>query len=62
MFLKGKKDFSIEINGSWLIGDSKSDILVGQKAGCKTILINKKLYKNDILIDKDKKHNFIIVI
>ena len=58
MFLKAKKDFNIEINESWLIGDSNSDIIAGEKAGCKTILINEKYYKNDILIDKDTKYNF----
>ena len=58
MFLEAKKDFSIEMNKSWLIGDSKADILAGQKVGCKTILINEKYYKNDILIDKDIKYNF----
>jgi len=40
------------------IGDSYSDIIAGKKAGCKTILINEKYYKNDILIDKDIKYNF----
>lgn len=40
MFLKAKKDFNIQMDESWLIGDSKSDILAGQKAGCKTILVN----------------------
>jgi len=59
LFLKAKEDFNIGMNKSWLIGDSKSDIIAGQKAGCKTIiLINEKFYKNDILIDKDIKYNF----
>ena len=58
MFLKAKEDFNIDLNKSWIIGDSKSDIIAGQKARCKTMLINKKLYKNDILIDKGIKYNF----
>lgn len=59
MFLKAKEDFNIEMSESYIIGDSISDILAGQKAGCKTIiLINEKFYKNDILIDKDIKYTF----
>jgi histidinol-phosphate phosphatase family protein len=60
MFLKAKEDFNIDLNKSWLVGDSNSDIIAGQKAGCKTILINKKLYKNRILIYKYIKYNFIV--
>jgi len=60
MFLKAKKDFNIEMNESWLVGDSKSDILAGQKAGCKTILLYEKLYENTILIDKGIKYDFIV--
>jgi len=60
MFLKAKEDFNIEMNESWLIGDSNSDITAGEKAGCKTILINEKLYKNNILIGKGMKYNFIV--
>ena len=55
MFLKAKKDFSIEMNESWLIGDSNSDIIAGEKAGCKNILIKNKFNKNDILIDDKTK-------
>ena len=59
MFLKAKKDFNIDLNKSWIIGDSKYDIIAGKNAGCKTILlINEKYYKNDILIDKGVKYNF----
>ena len=59
MFLKAKKDFNIDLNKSWIIGDSKYDIIAGKNAGCKTILlINEKYYKNDILIDKGIKYNF----
>lgn len=60
MLLKAKEDFNIDLTKSWIIGDSESDIIAGQKAGCKTILINEKLYKNNILIDKGMKYNFIV--
>ena len=60
MFLEAKKDFNIEMNESWLVGDSNSDIIAGEKAGCKTILLNEKLYENNILIDKGIKYDFIV--
>jgi histidinol-phosphate phosphatase family protein len=60
LFLEAKKDFNIEMSESCLIGDSESDILAGQKAGCKTILLNEKLYKNNLLIDKGIKCDFIV--
>ena len=33
------KDYSIDLSSSWMIGDRKSDILTGQAAGLKTILV-----------------------
>ena len=54
MFLKAKKDFNVEMSESWLVGDSKFDILAGQKAGCKTILIESKFNKNKDLLIKNK--------
>jgi histidinol phosphatase-like enzyme len=38
--LKAKADFSIDLAFSWMIGDRDADILCGQAAGVKTILIN----------------------
>lgn len=51
MFLKAKEDFNIEMNESWLIGDSHSDIITGKKAECKTILINTE-FNNSIFFEK----------
>ena len=39
LILKAAKDFNIDLENSWMIGDSKSDILAGKNAGCKTALI-----------------------
>lgn len=33
-------DFSIDVNQSWLLGDSDSDILAGKAVKCKTVKIN----------------------
>lgn len=46
MLLKAARDFNINLNNSWMIGDSERDIKAGQNAGCKTILINYDVNKN----------------
>ncbi len=40
MILKAAEDFNIDLNKSYVIGDSKSDIQAGINAGCKTVLVN----------------------
>ncbi len=40
MILAAAKDMDIDLERSWSIGNSYRDILAGQRAGCKTILIN----------------------
>lgn len=39
MFLNAEKDFNIDKEGSWMIGDSESDILAGKNYGVQTIYI-----------------------
>ena len=39
MLLKASKDFNIELEKSYMIGDSDSDIQAGIAAGCKSIKI-----------------------
>ena len=39
LFLKAKKEFNIDFEKSFLIGDQVNDILAGKKIGCKTILV-----------------------
>lgn len=39
MLLQAAEDFNIDLNSSWMIGDSESDIQAGISAGCKTGLI-----------------------
>lgn len=39
MLLKAAQDFNIDLKESWMVGDSKNDILAGINAGCKTALI-----------------------
>lgn len=39
LFLKARKEFNLDLSQSYLIGDKTSDILAGEKAGCRTILV-----------------------
>ena len=40
LLFKAAKDFNIDLNKSWMIGDSENDIHAGLAAGCNTILVN----------------------
>lgn len=42
MIKKAAKEFNIDLNKSYMIGDRWKDIISGNKAKCKTILIKKK--------------------
>ncbi len=39
LIFKAANDFNIDLENSWMIGDSEIDILAGKNAGCKTALI-----------------------
>lgn len=41
MLIQAAQDFNIDLNNSWMIGDSQVDISAGKNAGCKTILLSK---------------------
>ena len=40
LLLKAARDFNIDLNASWMIGDILNDVEAGNIAGCKTILID----------------------
>lgn len=46
MLLQAAEDFHIDLKESWMIGDSKNDVLAGQNAGCKTALITPDKHMN----------------
>ena len=57
MLIKARNDLNIDLESSWMIGDSARDIEAGKNAGCKTISIGKDLnadYKCDNLIEAVK--------
>ena len=41
MLLQASEDMDIDLAGSWCIGNSLSDVEAGQRAGCRTVLIDK---------------------
>lgn len=51
LLLKSSKELNIDLSQSWMIGDSKNDILAGKNARCKTALIGNEDYKQDIAVD-----------
>lgn len=50
LIFQAAKDYNIDLNNSWFIGDSKSDIEAGKNANCKTALIkqNENTFDADI--------------
>ena len=41
LILQARADFNVDLDESWLIGDSATDIAAGQAAGVTTILVGK---------------------
>lgn len=39
MLLKAAEDFNIDLDASWMVGDSRDDIEAGINAGCRTVLV-----------------------
>tara|TARA_B110000196_G_scaffold238025_1_gene206440 strand:+ start:83 stop:574 length:492 start_codon:yes stop_codon:yes gene_type:complete len=43
LIYQAMNDFKIDINQSWFIGDSETDVEAGKSVGCKTLLISPEL-------------------
>lgn len=50
MFMKAAKDYNIDLESSWMIGDSENDIKAGKNAGCKTALIGEGEFQQDVTV------------
>lgn len=50
MLLQAAEDFNIDLTQSWMIGDGESDVQAGKAAGCKTALIGKASYGQDLTV------------
>jgi D-glycero-D-manno-heptose 1,7-bisphosphate phosphatase len=46
MLLAAAADFNIDLGRSWMVGDGKNDVLAGQNAGVRPILISENKYDN----------------
>ena len=51
MLIQATQDFNIDLTQSWMIGDGENDIKAGKAAGCKTALIGKGEYGQDMTGD-----------
>ena len=62
MLLQAAKDFDINLEQSWMIGDKVADIVAGKNAGCKTIRVKSpvshQIHKSAIDFDKNTKADF----
>lgn len=54
MLFNAAKDYNIDLSKSIMIGDSDSDILSGQNAGCKTVQLTNQYTLFDFAIDLEK--------
>ncbi len=50
MLLCAAKDFNINLEESWMVGDRESDIKAGRAAGCKTALVGWEDYGQDVTV------------
>ena len=39
MLLRAAQELNLDLEASWMVGDRISDIIAGQRAGCRTILV-----------------------
>ncbi len=49
LILKAAREYDIDLENSWMIGDSQKDILAGKNAKCNTILLKKNQKLTDII-------------
>lgn len=60
MLLKAVEDFNIDLSKSWVVGDGENDIKAGIAAGCKTALIGKDDFGQDVTVES--LHEFVSII
>ena len=50
LLIQAAEDFNVDLNQSWMVGDSENDIIAGQAAGCKTALIGTDFYGQNLSV------------
>jgi D,D-heptose 1,7-bisphosphate phosphatase len=58
LFFQAVKEHNIDLSKSWMIGDGVNDVLAGNAAGCRTILLA-NLYESEYLRILEEKLNGI---
>lgn len=48
MLLRAAQDYNIDLSGSWMVGDGENDVKAGKNAGCRTVLIGKDDFGQDL--------------
>ena len=48
MIFQASRDLNIDLSKSWMIGDGENDVIAGNSAGCKTVLIGSQKYGQTI--------------
>jgi D-glycero-D-manno-heptose 1,7-bisphosphate phosphatase len=41
MLLAAARDFHIDLQNSWMVGDSETDVEAGKNAGCRTVFVQR---------------------
>ncbi|HEY6975802.1 MAG TPA: HAD family hydrolase [Chitinophagaceae bacterium] len=59
LLFKAASDMDIDLSRSWMIGDILNDVEAGNKAGCKTILINNG-NETEWLLNKSRTPDYIV--
>lgn len=59
LIYKAAKDFNIDLNASWMIGDILNDAEAGNAAGCKTVLINNG-NETEWILNRQRKPGYIV--
>lgn len=58
LLLKAAVDYDIDLSNSWVIGDTLNDIEAGNRAGCKTILVDNGM-ETEWLINDQRTPTYI---
>lgn len=58
LILEAARDFNIELGESWMIGDILNDVEAGNRAGCRSILVDRK-NETEWLINAWRKPDFV---
>lgn len=60
LIMKAAQDFNIDLQKSWMVGDSLSDIYAGVNAGCKTALISSLNLGNTLEIKETSQYRNLL--